>query len=705
MSDSESASQDGDRGIYAGRIGILYALGRHYLSLPFAALCVSAKLFGSGNEGIFPFLPLVLLIVVAIAAEQLTEAYKRQAPGEDAHFWAGRYVFVSAVAGASWGVGVFFWFVPDSFPAQAYLCLAYMGMTATEFIARSAHRPAYLAHAAFSLGPLILMLLIHGGLYSTMSAVLVFCFAAVLVSYANAMARLLDESIRLKFDNATLVRNLYAEKQQAEVARDAAQSSASAKSAFIANISHELRTPLNALLGMAQLLDQADLGSPHHNHVKVMLEAGRGLQVLLDDVIALTQDDDDRLMDVECDPVQAARAVARLLQPLSWEKRLRLTVTTGANLPRIAADPRRVRQALLKLADNGLKFTDAGGVEIHVDTYSNDGAEFVRFAVVDTGHGVPPEIAPTLFGAFSPGETSYARRVQGAGLGLAVVKRIVDAAGGETGFESEPGQGATFWFSLPAVTYAATEQATEDSDATPPPCGLSLLAFVGNDDAQKQLAHALEPFGNKLVSARTAAEAIARAGREHFDVIIVGAENADMLAAAPGVKAPILALLSRGERAPVCAKEVIRWPALPREIYHALASISAKAAISASPPAEEIIAAINSQAFAQLEKSVGVPTLVEILKSYIETAEKLCAALGAASEDANWEQAGRLAQDIAGSASGLGFSAMTAAARGFAAAAREGASASALRNETQSILREHQRVRQALTNLYPDLAA
>ena len=196
MSDSESASQDGDRGIYAGRIGILYALGRHYLSLPFAALCVSAKLFGSGNEGIFPFLPLVLLIVVAIAAEQLTEAYKRQAPGEDAHFWAGRYVFVSAVAGASWGVGVFFWFVPNSFPAQAYLCLAYMGMTATEFIARSAHRPAYLAHAAFSLGPLILMLLIHGGLYSTMSAVLVFCFAAVLVSYANAMARLLDESIQ-----------------------------------------------------------------------------------------------------------------------------------------------------------------------------------------------------------------------------------------------------------------------------------------------------------------------------------------------------------------------------------------------------------------------------------------------------------------------------------------------------------------------------
>ena len=136
MSESKSASGDGDRGFYAGRIAILYALGRPYRSLPFAALCVAAKLFGGGNDGISPFLPLVLLIVVAFAAAQLTKAYMRRAPDDDPHFWAGRYVFTSAIAGASWGVGVFFWFVPDSFAAQAYLCLAYMGMTATEFIAR-----------------------------------------------------------------------------------------------------------------------------------------------------------------------------------------------------------------------------------------------------------------------------------------------------------------------------------------------------------------------------------------------------------------------------------------------------------------------------------------------------------------------------------------------------------------------------------------
>ncbi|HEY0282834.1 MAG TPA: HAMP domain-containing sensor histidine kinase, partial [Rhizomicrobium sp.] len=394
MSAEPEVCKDGDRGIFAGRIDILYALGRHYLSLPFAALAVSATLFAGVPLTILPFLPLVLLIVVAIVAEQLTQTYKHRAPGTSPQYWARRYTFISAIAGASWGVGVFFWFVPDSFAAQAYLCLAFMGMTATEFIARSAHRRAYLAHAFFSLGPLIAMLLIEGSLYSDMTAVLVFCFAGVLAGYCRGMARLLDESIRLRLENKDLIEKMSTEKGDAEAARDDAEAGAKAKSIFIANISHELRTPLNALLGMAQLLDRAELGQPHGDHVKVMLESGRGLQTLLEDVIALTQDDSDRLSDKECDPVQAARAVTRLCQPLAWQKGLRLTVTAGASVPRAAADPRRVRQALLKLTDNALKFTDSGGVEIRVETFAKDGADFVRFAVIDTGLGVPEEIEP-----------------------------------------------------------------------------------------------------------------------------------------------------------------------------------------------------------------------------------------------------------------------------------------------------------------------
>src|SRR5471032_990816 len=154
--------------VFAGRIDVLYALGRHYLSLPFAILCVPATLIAGHAASILPLMPLLLQLTVVIAAEQLTTAYKNR-PREDGtkfsdpRFWARRYTFVSAISGATWVVAALFWFVWDSFPAQAYLSLAFLGMAATEFIARSAHRPAYLAHTTFALGPLVVMLLVQGG--------------------------------------------------------------------------------------------------------------------------------------------------------------------------------------------------------------------------------------------------------------------------------------------------------------------------------------------------------------------------------------------------------------------------------------------------------------------------------------------------------------------------------------------------------------
>src|SRR5580700_7070146 len=159
MSVEDTSRDDDAQQVFAGRIDVLYALGRHYLSLPFAVLCVPATLLAGHRLGLLPITPLLLQIVVVIAAEQLTTAYKNRPVGSDPHFWAQRYTFVSGIAGATWGLGAVFWFAWGSFPAQAYLALAYLGMTATEFIARSAHRPAYLAHTSLALGPLIILLL------------------------------------------------------------------------------------------------------------------------------------------------------------------------------------------------------------------------------------------------------------------------------------------------------------------------------------------------------------------------------------------------------------------------------------------------------------------------------------------------------------------------------------------------------------------
>jgi HPt (histidine-containing phosphotransfer) domain-containing protein len=190
-------------------------------------------------------------------------------------------------------------------------------------------------------------------------------------------------------------------------------------------------------------------------------------------------------------------------------------------------------------------------------------------------------------------------------------------------------------------------------------------------------------------------------------MILVGASDADTVAAAPGSRAPLLAVVKGGERTPACADNLLRWPAPAREIYAAIAAIRERARKDVSPerPPPESAAAIDPLAFSDLEKSFGIVKLVEILKSYIVSAETLCHALGEASRNANWEEATRLAQDIAGSAGGLGLTAMTAAARGFAQAARDGASSHELRNTAQLIVWEHERVRRSLVNLYPELAA
>jgi signal transduction histidine kinase/HPt (histidine-containing phosphotransfer) domain-containing protein len=686
--------------IFAGRIDVLYALGRHYLSLPFAVLCVPATLIAGHMPSAFTLMPLVLLMAVVIAAEQLTTAYRQRPPGSDPHYWARRYTFVSAIAGASWGVAALFWFVWDSFPAQAYLGLAFLGMTATEFIARSAHRPAYLIHTVFALGPLVVLLLIQGGLYAGLSAVLITLFAAVLISYCHGMARLLDESVHLRNENSQLVNRLRGEKTEALAARDAAENSALAKAAFIANISHELRTPLNALLGMAQLLERADLPKQQADHVKVMLQAGLGLQTLIDDVIALTRDGDDQLEDEDCDPVQAARAVARVLQPRAWEKRLHLTLSAASGLPRVAADPRKVRQVLLKLTDNALKFTEHGLVDIRLDLEEDVSA--VRFTVTDTGHGVAPEVGHLLFNPFSPGDSSYARKEQGAGLGLAVAKRVIEQAGGDIGFTSKPGEGAQFWFTLPLSGLAATPGIVSVCQHTPP-AGLSVLLFLRSPDVSAALAHMLEPFGNRVVQTDSIADAISRAGKAPFDAIIAGAGDADMLAAAPGVTAPLVAVLLRGDRAPAATDKVLRWPVEADQLYLALGDICA-AAMDDATRTPEAPAAIDAVAFSTLEKSVGLKALIEILQCYVVTAEELTAALSKACTEEKWDDAARLAQDIVGAAGGLGLAAITQAARQFATAAREGTDRHTLRNAAQLVVGEHVRARQALIHLYPDVA-
>jgi signal transduction histidine kinase len=694
-----------------GRISLLYAFGQHYLFLPFAALCMAASLVHYETTIWVVATPLVLLIFATIAGGQLKQAFERAGDEADPIHWARSYTVFSGLTGAIWGVGAVIWFVPGSFPAQAYLVLAFLGMTATEFVARGSYRPAYFAHAATSLFPLAAMLIIQGGLYAQMTACLVLFFSGVLYTYSGTIERMLEESIRLRFDNAQLIARMGEEKAIAEAARDTAQAIEKAKSAFISNISHEIRTPVNAILGMAQLLDRSDLEKAQRDHVKVLLEAGRGLKILLDDIIALAQQGEEIvsvLPEEGCDAGQCARTVARLLQPNAWEKRLRLSVNVTSGMPQAAADPRVLRRVLLKIAGNAIKFTERGTIEIAVDAGLNaQGHPVVRFRVTDTGPGIPAHLIGSIFEPFTKADDSYARRYSGAGVGLSVAKRLVESMGGSIGVESEPGAGASFWISIPATTAQPAPEVDTTERATPP-TGLSILAFVIDPQMKSSLEHLLAPFGNRLSFADTLSDAAQLAGRMRYSLAIAHAAGVDALAAMPGQKPPVLAIARNDERQPETADSVLRWPASSGALYNAIRAVASggePAGLDGLGDDSNIEKSIDAKAFAELEKSLGLKTLIDILQSYISTADDLSKALIAATDSKEWSTAGRVAQDIAGAAGGLGLTGLTAAARLLAQGARDGSDAAELFKHANDVLAQHQRAREALRRIYPDLAA
>ncbi len=704
-----SSEQVRDKALLNGRLAVVYSLSRYYLFVPFAVLCMAAAPMRQNIALLWSAVPFLLLVLAMVCGNRLTEQYDNRGEDADPKIWARRFTVLSGAIGAIWGLGAIIWFDFSNFTAEAYLVLAFLGLSATEFIPRAAYRPAYLAHATGSLAPLAILLAMQGGVYQALSALLVIYFAGVLYTYGGNVGELLDESILLRFDHSELIVRLSHEKRAAEATRDTAQENERAKSVFVSNISHELRTPLNAILGMAQLLERSDLEKAQRDHVKVLLEAGRGLKTLLDYIIALaSQGEDSMAAPAEgCDAAQAARTVARLLQPNAWEKRLRLSLNIAPSLPRIAADPRLIRRVLLKLMGNAIKFTDRGNVEIALDaTDTAAGKKMVRFVITDTGPGIPAHLLTVIFEPFAKSDESYSTRSAGVGVGLAVAKRLIESVGGTVGVESEPGMGASFWIMVPATEAGVTEEASTEEPVTPP-AGLSLLGYVPDIAMRTILTQLLSPFGNRVTYADTLAQAVAMSARGNFAAALTTAAHVDALAAAPGQRMPILGLVSSDERLPDGADAVLRWPAQAEALYAAVHEVTGDAG---KPDATDdkknaIDSMIDAKAIAELEKSLGFKTLIDILQSYLGTAESLATGLTTAAESEDWPQAARIAQDFAGAAGGLGLTAVMTAARSLALGARDGADLETLSTATKTVLTEHDRVREALHRLYPDLSA
>ena len=229
-----------------------------------------------------------------------------------------------------------------------------------------------------------------------------------------------------------------------------AQEANKLKSEFLANMSHEIRTPMNAILGMTALAQDTSCADERNEYLGDVMTAAKSLLALLNDILDFSKIEAGRL---DLSPISFSlrgclSEAAGTLTVNAEQKGLRLLVNVSPEVPDVVVgDPTRLRQVLLNLLNNAIKFTDAGSIEARASVYDRQGAMLnLHFSVHDTGVGIPPEKINAIFEAFRQADGSIARKYGGTGLGLTICSRLVRLMGGHIWAESEPGVGSTFHF-------------------------------------------------------------------------------------------------------------------------------------------------------------------------------------------------------------------------------------------------------------------
>ena len=342
-------------------------------------------------------------------------------------------------------------------------------------------------------------------------------------------------------------------------AHDKAIEAADVKAQFLAMMSHEIRTPINAVVGMSELMLQTSLNEEAREYAITVRDSAESLLAIVNDILDFSKAEAGR-MELEASPfapVVAVENATDILAATARKKGLSLSTYVAPEVPRrLLGDVDRLRQVLLNLIGNAVKFTSQGSVTVRATVESDEVDRVVlRFSVADTGPGISPEVGEGLFEPFRQADQSTRRRYGGTGLGLSISRRIVELMGGRIGFDSSPGRGSTFWFTA-AFPRAADETPVERGDRLR---GTRILV-VDDDPVSRQVVDQyLVAWGAIASSTGTASHALelakaAAARRNAFDAIIIdrsaggdGFAFAVRLGNEPAVGAVPMLLLSGGD--------------------------------------------------------------------------------------------------------------------------------------------------------------